>query len=129
MTLLTEHAGFFNETDQKAIRQRLREIGDRLKDPAKVFKMGILAKMQGRYREIAGPPYTPQSLVQGVPGLALMYGELNRVLPGEDWDQVDHTYLTLLQSEFSLAEYQAPGLLSGVCALLFTLPHLSCNGA
>lgn len=117
-----------NETDQQAIRQRLREIGDRLKDPEKVARMGVLAKMQGRCREITDALSTPHSLVQGLPGLALMYGELNRVLPGEDWDQVAHMYLSRLQNEFSIDGYQSPGLFSGMCGFLFALLRLSCNG-
>jgi lantibiotic biosynthesis protein len=129
MTLSVRYSALFSETDQEVILQRIREIGYRLKNPEYVFKMGAIAKMQSRYREVVGSLYTPQSLVRGVPGLALMYGEIDRVLPGENWDQIAHQYLSHLQSEISLEEFQSPGLFSGICGFFFALHHLSRGGA
>lgn len=128
MALSTRYTPLFNETDQAAIYQRIREIGSRLKNPEFVFKISAIAKMQSRYGEIGGSLYSPQSLMQGIPGLSLMYDELDRVLPGEGWDQTSYMYLSHLQNEIALEEFQVPGLFSGLCGFLFALQHLSRGG-
>jgi lantibiotic biosynthesis protein len=119
----TWHPPSFTDGERDLICKRVRDIGHRLRNAPHVLKISRIAAQQSKYMH--EPGYRLRSLGQGPLGVALLYSELDRVLPGEDWDQAADEYLALLQGEIAIEAHHTLGLFSGECGLLFVAHSLS----
>lgn len=117
----------FTAAQRTFVIERVRDIAWRLRDPAYTLRISRVAAEQSKY--LRAPGYRMRSLTQGPLGLALMYGELARVFPGEEWDQAAHDYLTLVPREIVIDEPQWAGLFSGASGLLFVAHQVSRGGS
>src|SRR5690348_12822090 len=100
----------FTVDERHAILTRVRDLGQRLQDRSYVLRMSRVAAQQSKYTLWALHGYRSYSLALGPLGLALMYDELDRALPGEGWDQAAHAYLPLPQGMLLLEGPHAFGL-------------------
>src|ERR1700730_5928321 len=114
----------FTESESNLIYERVRDIGLRLQEIPKVFKMSQISRQQKGYKKWA-PSNPLGNLAQGSLGLALMYSEFDHVWPEEGGDGLAHEYLVDFQSNFSLSEDSTLGLLFGACGFIFVIQQLS----
>ncbi|MEW6281924.1 MAG: lanthionine synthetase C family protein [Candidatus Eremiobacterota bacterium] len=100
------------------------EAAARLAHPDRVEAGMDRARQQSE--EPAFLRWTPWSVAQGDAGLALLYGQLDRTLPGQGWDALAHRCL-----ERAVRATEQPGarlsgaLFSGWAGLLFVAEYLS----
>lgn len=116
------------EGDRTRIQERVREVGRRLQDPSQVSRLATLAAQHSRYSTSLTTSARLQSLALGPLGLALLFEEMDRVLPEEGWDAVAQRYFIQAQERFQTDGPASFGLFSGASGLLFTAVHLSRAG-
>jgi hypothetical protein len=116
------------DKERTDIQERVREIGQLLQDPSQVYKLASLASQRSRYSISLSTSARFQSLALGPLGLALLFEEMDRALPGERWDEIAHRYLAQAQEHVQKEEPASFGLFSGASGLLFIALHLSRSG-
>jgi lantibiotic biosynthesis protein len=102
-----------------------RDIGNKLKNPESAFE--ILNKQPGI------SPYFQEnwpsvSLEDGFAGIALYYGVLDEVLPGEGWDVIAHSYLKQCVEIIENKGFQGISLLYGLTGVCYSTYICSKNG-
>jgi hypothetical protein len=107
--------------------QVTREVAARLCDALEVERAAATAREQTGFPKSVR--WQPHSLAQGNAGLAVLFGTVDRCLPGEGWDAIGHAHL---QRAIRSAEQQAQlpsGMASGLAGLAFAAWSLSRDGA
>lgn len=101
----------------------------RLRSPALVQEIAKVASQESNLP--FGRRWSPADVSFGPAGLALMFGQLDRASPGQNWDRVAHVYLT----EAAGALGHAPptslsfSAFGGVTGIAFVTDFLSQGGA
>lgn len=115
----------FTIGERDRILSLLRDMGQQMRDWNKVLKISQIAAAQSKHIASSLHGYHTHSLAHGPLGLALMYGELDRLMPDEGWDQVARSYLALLQPEIATEGYHSFGLFTGISGYLLVADRLS----
>jgi lantibiotic biosynthesis protein len=93
-----------------------RDIGEKLKNPEHSFK---IIKQQPGIVSYFQESWTPIGLEEGLAGIALYYGVLDQVLPGEGWDDMAHRYLKLCKDQIEMHGSQGISLLHGLTGVCY----------
>ncbi|WIM40591.1 lanthionine synthetase C family protein [Paenibacillus sp. PK4536] len=72
-------------------------------------------------------PWNPLTLSHGIPGVCMLYAELNAHFPEEGWDQLGHQYLSILVNEITEQGIQSSSMFSGAAGIGLTAICLSQN--
>jgi len=99
------------------------QVAARLSDPMDVERAASIAYAQSNQEIKVG--WHPASVGVGYAGLALLFGQLERCLPGEGWELRAHNCLELAAYE---CEDISPGLFGGFAGLALVTWSLSQNG-
>ena len=114
------------DQDNSAALAITLEVARRLRDPAQVETAVLEAKLQSNLPK--GPSWMPYGLAQGYAGLALLWGQLDRCFPGENWDVVAHEHLEIAAHGAANQPYVMPGAFGGLAGLAFAAWYLSRGG-
>jgi lantibiotic modifying enzyme len=102
------------------------EVAGRLREPSQVEAAVIEAKLQSN--QPTGPQWAPSGFALGYAGLALLWGQLDRCLPGEGWDAVAHDHLEIAAEGAATQTYLQTGTFGGLGGLAFVAWYLSRSG-
>ncbi len=114
------------------LRQRAleaaRDVAERFRDPDRVVEIAQAASEQ--YELEPRREWTPLSVVYGHAAMALLFGQMDRCFPDQEWDQVAHTFLTPAARSLEAVSGHAlwPGLFGGLAGLCFVTHCLSRDG-
>lgn len=73
-------------------------------------------------------PYGPLSLSHGIPGLCLLYAELNKLYPNEGWDDLSNYYIKMMVDHMEKNGLSEVSLFSGTAGIALSIMANSCNG-
>lgn len=99
----------FTAGERADISTRVKDLGERLRDQELVRRMSQVASEQSKYRMWA-PAYHLDSLGEGYAGLVLLYAELQRIFPNENWAAAARSYAALRPQMLDNSRYPRPGL-------------------
>lgn len=105
------------------------DVAERLRDPERTVEIARLGSEQSGLDFRRQTQWTPPSVVYGHAALALLFGQLDRCFPGQEWDRVAHTYLVPAARSLEAGLALGPGLFGGLAGLCFATHYLSHNGA
>lgn len=106
------------------------QIAGRLRSPEQAYRI-----VQQTAALSSGEDSNTSEVVVGIPswhvGLALLFGQLDRCFPDQDWDRSAHTYLSLAVGclERMPIENLPPGLFGGISGVCFAAHFLSRDGS
>lgn len=103
-----------------------REVAARLRDPSRVEAAAAATLAQTAFPQAAA--WSPASVSQGYAGLALLWGYLDDVFPGEGWDATAKAHLELAVRGAEAGPHGGPGLFAGTSGLAFAAWRLSRGG-
>jgi len=106
----------------------IKDIAKRLSDEEFVER---ISNEGHNFLEIAGehsPPLSPTSLSHGYPGLVLLYSELNKLFPEEQWGMVCNDYIGKILELVTESGIKSFSLFSGVAGIAFSIACASDNG-
>lgn len=72
-----------------------RDVAERLRDPERVVEIAKLGSEQSSFETKKQMQWTPSNVVYGHAAPALLFGQMDRCFPGQEWDRLAHTYLAL----------------------------------
>ena len=107
---------------------RASQIADRLTNPQYTAAIAQLATAQSAFP--LTKRWTSYSVAYGDATLALLFGQMDRCFPEQNWDRVAHTYLATAAGavqEFGMRGVPL-GLFSGLAGLCFTTHLISRDG-
>ena len=104
------------------------DIGERLRDPERAVEIARLGSEQSSLDSIRQKQRKPFSVVDGHAAFALLFGQLDRCFPGQEWDQLAHTYLAPAAHSLEINPAVSLGLFGGLTGLCFVTHYLSRNG-
>lgn len=106
----------------------VREIANRMKDPVHV-KNVILATTNKNPDPLISMPYWDDlSLAGGYPGLILLFSELDRLFPDENWDEVSHHCILGLKTALEAEGIHGYSLFGGLAGICFAVQQASRGG-
>ncbi|MCR3758631.1 lanthionine synthetase C family protein [Clostridium felsineum] len=73
-------------------------------------------------------PRIPLSLSHGIPGLCLLYGELDKLYPNEGWHDIANGYIKIMVDSIERDGLESLSLFSGTAGIAFSIMANSCNG-
>ncbi|MCZ4247968.1 lanthionine synthetase C family protein [Bacillus amyloliquefaciens] len=79
-----------------------------------------IVNQKDNFHSIGGVPLIPwksTALSHGIPGICILYGELNAHFPAEGWDELGHQYLSMLVDEIKEKGLQTPSMFSGAAGI------------
>ncbi|MGZ4163875.1 MAG: lanthionine synthetase C family protein [Tumebacillaceae bacterium] len=101
-----------NETLRSQVLPIVRDVAQRLRDVQAVRAQGIELEQVSR-QEGWTFHWDDSSLETGFPGQCLLFGEMSRAFPDEDWDVVGHQFLLALRESLSQEQKRCMSLYSG----------------
>lgn len=109
-----------------AIETCAREVAGRLTEPERVRELSQTAQANfGR----PGPVWSDLDLATGYPGLCLLFGEMDRLFPGEEWDVIGHSHLVQLQHSIQAYKLSSLSLWGGLSGIAIAVRGLSRGGS
>ena len=107
------------------------DVAERLRDPERAVEIARLGSEQSGLDIKRQIQWTPFSVVYGHAALALLFGQLDRCFPGQEWDRVAHTYLVpaARSLEATPGPDLGPGVFGGLAGLCLVTHYLSRSGA
>ncbi|MSS62725.1 lanthionine synthetase C family protein [Velocimicrobium porci] len=110
---------------QLDITNIVKQIGLELVDYERI--LSILGK-EKNIRVLNGIQYKPweeMTLSHGIPGLCMLYAELNERFPKENWNEIGHQYLEKVALNLSETGIQSISMFSGVAGIGLAAVSLS----
>ncbi len=114
------------------LRQRALEVAcdvaERFRDPDRVVEIARVAS--GQYELEPQRAWTPPNVTYGHAAMALLFGQMDRCFPDQEWDRVAHNFIVPAARSLEAAS-GAPlwlGLFGGLAGLCFVTHYLSRNG-
>ena len=106
------------------------DVAERVRDPERTAEIARLSSEQSGPDTIRQRRWTPSSVTYGHAAPALLFGQLDRCFPGQEWDRLAHTYLVpaVRSLEDPSGHSIFPGLFGGLAGLCFVANYLSRDG-
>ncbi|ANF94950.1 lanthionine synthetase C family protein [Paenibacillus bovis] len=101
------------------------EVAERLKNPLQV-KEQVMAP--GNISVFGDHPWQDTLLSAGYPGIILLFGELDRQFPEDNWDMIAHDHLLALQEGLRNEGYPNASMFSGLAGVAVAIKAVSHGG-
>jgi hypothetical protein len=118
---------------EEPLRQRAlqvaRDVAARFCNPDRVAE---IVEAAGEQSEVdAARRWVPFSVAYGHAAMALLFGQMDRCFPDQEWDQVAHIYLAFAARSLEAVPSPAlwPGMFGGLTGLCFATHYLSRDGS
>lgn len=105
----------------------IRNIASKMKDPEHVKQICSEERNHIILNDKSINQWDELSLINGYPSLCILFGELNKLFPNEEWDLVGHKYMIKIQESIEKNGIKAISLFSGACGIGMAAYSLSCN--
>ncbi|NUP34353.1 MAG: lanthionine synthetase C family protein [Streptomycetaceae bacterium] len=130
MTATTERADWacvLRPTTAAAALAVAEDVATRLRDPATISAATEAAVRASKFAEFIH--WAPHDIAQGDIGLALLFGQLDKCLPGAGWDAEAHRCLAEGARATEWFAYLPPAMFGGLGGIAFTTHCLSRGGS
>jgi lantibiotic biosynthesis protein len=113
---------------RREIEAIVRTVAERVKHLAVIQQRSAKEENAIQIDGMVMPQWDDLALANGIPGLCLLYGELDRQFPDEEWDLVGHQMLVALQQALSRQPVDSPALWGGLAGVVMGVRALSRGG-
>lgn len=123
-----------DQTNTRPIKDKtglVREIGRRFHNPSSVkgIVLDPLNVNSDPLYDMHPPFWSDLGLASGLPGVILLFSELDQLFPEDKWDEAVHVYVMKIKEVLESSEnVLSPSLFSGLTGICFAIQQASRKG-